>query len=419
MRRSTIAALVGSWFLSCGGSSAPPAAPSPGSLDTSFGTAGIAEIDLADDASLSKIAVQPDGKIVLAGRKGVMGTNADVLVARLDAGGKLDPAFGIGGLRTVDLGSTRDFGSDLALTGGGKVVVAAVPGSCQGAVVQVDATGALDAGFATGGIFNKPSGSGGLAMCAWSVAVQPVDGKILLGGASEDFALARFTTAGALDAGFGGGGLVATDLGYNDQIFSLAVQQDGQILAGGSSQGAGPAFTPSTMGVVRYQAFDGSLDSTFATAGIFTQALSATASQEVVHGLIELAGGKLLVLTSNGAASNSFSLLRLTATGALDASFGTGGRADRDFGSAMVLSDGKVYVVGTRTTGPAGTGVLQRLSVDGASDVAFGTSGEVMLQVGASTVLGSVARQPDGKILVAGTTTSFGKTKLLVARYLP
>jgi uncharacterized delta-60 repeat protein len=376
-------------------------------------------VDLAADVAVTKIAVQTDGKIVLAGRKGVAGTSADVLVARLEANGALDASFGTGGTRVVDLGSTNDFGSDLAVLGNGKIVVAAIPGTCRAALVQLDSAGALDGSFAAGGIFNLPPGSGGVAVCGFAMAVQPVDGKILLGGTNGDFAVARFTPAGALDAGFGSGGAASTDFGQNDQIFALALQADGKIVAGGSSQAPGPPYTPTAVAAARYEPFTGALDGAFAASGMFTQTLSATASQELVDDILQLSDGKLLLLATNGGAANNSSLLRLTAAGQLDATFGAGGRLDRDYGSRMILADGKLYVVGTRFSGPAGTGALQRLTVDGQSDATFGTSGEVTLSVGASTVLAAVARQPDGKIVVAGTTTTLGVTKLLLARYQP
>ncbi len=417
MRQRTPVALCGLWLLSCGSSSTPP--PPPGSLDGTFGTAGVAQVDLAAEVTVSKIAVQADGKIVVAGRKGVPNTDADVLVARLDANGSLDAAFGTSGTRVVDLGSTNDFGSDLALLGNGKIIVAAVPGFCQGALVQLDSAGALDGSFAAGGIFNLAPGSGGVAVCGFAMAVQPVDGKILLGGTNGDFALARFTPAGALDATFGTGGLVSTDFGQNDQVFALALQADGKIVAAGGSQHSVTPFTPTAVAAARYDPFAGALDSAFATSGLFTKTLSATTSQELVDTVVPLADGRLLLLARNGASANGYSLLRLTSAGLLDSTFGVGGIIDRDSGSSMILADGKVYVVGTRFSGPAGTGALQRVSVDGASDATFGTSGEVTLSVGASTVLSAVARQPDGKIVVAGTATTLGVTKLLLARYQP
>ncbi len=425
MRRHTPVTLSCALLLSCGSSSSSPTPPPPpGSLDNTFGTAGVAVLDLGAEVSVSKMAVQADGKIVVAGRKGTAGTNADVLVARLGATGALDATFGTGGTRVVDLGSNSDFGSGLAVLANGKIVVGAVPGLCQAALVQLDSAGALDGSFAIGGVFNLAPGSGGVAMCAFALAVQPVDGKILLGGVigganGGDFSLARFTPAGALDAGFGTGGLVSTDFGQNDQIFALALQADGKIVAGGSSQAPSSPYTPTAVAVARYDPFAGALDATFATSGLFTQTLSATAGQEPVLDVLQLSDGKLLLLAGNGAATNGFSLLRLTAAGVPDATFGAGGRLDRDYGSQMIVADGKLYVVGTRYSGPAGTGALQRLSVDGVSDTTFGTSGEVTLSSGASTVLSAVARQPDGKIVVAGTTTTLGVTKLLLARYNP
>lgn len=92
----------------------------------------------------------------------------------------------------------------------------------------------LDATFGTGGLVTTDFS--GVFDFALDVAIQ-ADGKIVVAGAaSQDFALARYNTGGSLDITFGTGGLVTTDFASNsDEVFAVAVQVDGKIVAAGSA----------------------------------------------------------------------------------------------------------------------------------------------------------------------------------------
>jgi uncharacterized delta-60 repeat protein len=422
-----VAAVSG--LMSCGGGgSSSAAAIGPGTLDASFGAAGVVQIDLSSGLFVQKIAVQSDAKIVLAGTKGTQGTDADVLIVRLNPDGTPDMGFGASGIRTVDLGSTNDLANGLELRPGGKILVGAFPGAfpgdCHAALIQLDSAGALDGSFAAGGIFNLQTTNGGLAVCPSSLAIQPADGKIVVGGTNfNDFVLGRFTAAGAVDSSFGTGGLVTTDFGPDFAgVSTILSQVDGKIVAAGQFLQVAGQTTTDTVLAARYDPAAGVLDTGFGASGKAVLTLSPSmVDSEFVPRMVQLADGKLLLLAlPNSDTTDGTRLVRLTTAGTLDGTFGAGGSIDLDYLALDIIRVGdKVYVVGTRISGSGTVGVLQRLSVDGGSDTAFGTGGEVTLQPETVTILSAVAVQPDGKIVVAGRAVTAGGEQLLFARYYP
>src|SRR5262249_2695343 len=160
--------------------------------DPSFGTGGRVTTTFGKNDVAFSVAVQPDGKIVTAG----FGLFKFAL-ARYNSNGTLDPSFGTGGHMTTALGGLDDGGPRLALQGDGKIVVAGqsfINGGFHSALVRYNSNGTLDAGFGTlTAIFGGESDDAGIAL-------QP-DGKIVVPGSSftgfnESFGLARFNSDG-------------------------------------------------------------------------------------------------------------------------------------------------------------------------------------------------------------------------------
>jgi uncharacterized delta-60 repeat protein len=211
---------------------------SDGTLDTSFGVGGVI---VRGGAAGAAVALQPDGAIVVAGYELVGGTQ-HVLVARYGASGAPDPAFGGTGSVTTTVGA-RSAAVGLALQADGKIVVAGHARRADGrhvfAVLRYLADGVLDASFGAGGVTEVEIEAHAYA---YAVALQP-DGKVVVGGEAERLtsglgvlALARLDAGGTLDAGFGTGGVVATSGGGDfDAIWQLGLQPDGKIVAGGWS----------------------------------------------------------------------------------------------------------------------------------------------------------------------------------------
>ncbi|WP_327360960.1 calcium-binding protein [Streptomyces sp. NBC_01296] len=228
-----------------------------GNLDPSLGgdgavVAGFTPASPQDAGGTARgMALQPDGKIVSVGYVG--NTAFDIGVARYLPNGSLDPAFSGDGMVTADFGGT-EFGNAVAVQPDGKVV-AAGSGGVGVALLRYNADGSPDGGFGTGGRTSVrfPGDGGG----ANAMALQP-NGKIVIAGQADDpnsqegndFGLARFNTNGTVDTGFDGDGFVVTGFLDWDDARGVLVQPDGKIVAAG--YGAGYAFA-----VARYQGGDG------------------------------------------------------------------------------------------------------------------------------------------------------------------
>jgi uncharacterized delta-60 repeat protein len=371
-----------------------------GTLDNSFsGDGKVTTAFGADDDLGNSVSIQPDGKIVVAG-SAYNGTDLDLAVARYNTDGSLDNSFGVNGKETTAFGTGDDMGQSIAIQPDGSIVVAG--GANNGtdsdfAVARYNTDGTLDNSFSGDGKMTTDFGTDDYGR---SVAIQP-DGKVVVAGYSNnglysDLALARYNTDGTLDNTFSGDGKVNTDVGpYNDFGYSVAIQPDGRIIvAGGSSYFA----------VARYNT-DGSLDNSFGGDGKVTTAFGAGAYGQSVaiqpDGRIVLAG-----YTHNGT-DRDFALARYNTDGTLDNSFSDDGIVTTDFGtgddygySVAIQPDAKIVVTGKAN----GDFALARYNTDGTLDNSFGLDGKVTTDFGEVYDEGwSVAIQPDGKIVVAGS----------------
>jgi uncharacterized delta-60 repeat protein len=250
-----------------------------GSLDTTFaGGAGRIVFDYGDNSAQSnEVLVAADGKIYMVGLSGG-GYITDFVIARFNANGKFDQTFGNGGkLRTHFEGGygtgSRAFAA--ALQPDGKLVAAGEyhtdNGHARFALARYNPDGSLDQTFGSGGKAIAPDT--GHPAYAYTIVFEPA-GKIVIGGYQStshengDFRLMRFLPNGSVDATFGSGGSVVTDLGTasDDIAFSMVRQPNGKLLVAGRT-GAYPHFT---FGLVRYLS-NGSLDTAFGTGGmVFT-----------------------------------------------------------------------------------------------------------------------------------------------------
>jgi uncharacterized delta-60 repeat protein len=343
------------------------------------------------------IIVQPDGKYLTAGyaRFGTL----QFTVTRYNANGTIDTAFGDNGTLLEPIGSGDSIATAVALQADGKIVVAGyvTTNIDKFAIARFDSTGHLDTSFGGGGAAT-PVGAGNARGNA--IAVQG-DGKILvagfaMSGGHKVFAIARYTTGAALDGTFGSGGIVLTPIGGGDaEALSMVVQGDGKIVVGGTAAGAGR--------VARYTA-GGTLDATFGGTGIVTPAGFGFA-----YSLAMQPDGKVIV----GGTSNTnaqFIVGRLTSTGAMDTAFASGGTFSASYangGSArglVVQSDGKIVAGGqAHTQVDTATGIV-RLTSTGALDATFGSGGVVQFNASGEDLIRGMAITPDGRYVLAGAT---------------
>jgi uncharacterized delta-60 repeat protein len=285
------------------------------------------------------------------------------------------------------------------------------------ALVRYNANGSLDNSFGTGGVvLTDFAGSSDQAK---SMVVLP-GGGILVGGWATvsglpRFAVAKYTSAGILDSSFGASanGKISTSFsaGYA-RGESVAVLSDGSILL------AGTAYTSATdnsdFAVVKYSE-SGVMDGGFGASG--WARVDFGGDSETAHKLLIQPDGKL-VLTGSYYDSNSgaadFATARLLAGGALDATFGSGGKVLTDFAgdfdealSAAMQSDGKIVVVGIATTSAGMSMGVVRYTTSGALDNTL-AGGSLTVAPTGESVANAVAIDASGNIVVAGFAVNSG-----------
>jgi uncharacterized delta-60 repeat protein len=386
-----------------------------GSLDTTFGTDGVIS-SAPGSATGVGVAAQADGKIVVAGRD---------VVARYNSDGSFDTSFGTGGKAELQSAATT-----LTMDADGKIVLAGGIGFGF-TVARYDSSGNLDSSFGVGGQVSTSFGSS-VFVDANSVISQP-DGKVVVAGdikdnGKYDFALARYNNDGSLDTSFGTGGKVTTDFASTDNIaYSVTLQADGKIVAAGFSN---DAFSTGDFALARYNT-DGSLDASFGTGGKVTTNLGSH-FQESAESIRIQPDGKILIAGYSFAgpgAQSDFALLRYNSDGSLDSSFGTGGKVVTNLGpqieeadSLVIQPDGKILVVGTMGTSGANPGsdlALARYNSDGSLDTSFGVGTALsgpgfFTENAAPTVLNARATVHDAELAAAG---SYAGASLTLARH--
>ena len=353
-------------------------------------------------------ALQPDGKVVLAGYS-FGGINLDFALVRYNADGSLDDSFGNGGKVTTDLAGETNEAKSITIQNDGKLIVGGYTYSSDThdfALVRYNTDGSLDTSFGTGGIVITDFGD---SDWLWSTAIQ-VDGKIVIGGYTENlglerFVLARYSIDGKLDQAFGNGGIVTTEVDTGVSYgYSVAIQPDGKILL------AGDAFSTHQydFALVRYNS-NGSLDDGFGTNG---KVLVNIGFQDETGSMVVQPDGKIVVA---GTAVSDFAILRFNIDGTLDSAFGNGGKVITDFGgmsdyaySVMLQSDGKIIAAGDSNSFglQQDSFVMARYTPNGSLDMNFGNDGKVILTGDTYGASFSGVLQPDGRIVVGGMTSS-------------
>ena len=394
-----------------------------GALDPGFGGGGKATAGLPGGAVA--MALQADGKIVLVG---------GLTLARYGTDGTLDASFGTGGIVAVAFnGGLLDAAQGVAVQPDGKIVIVGIThvgAQDDFAVSRYTSTGALDASFGTGG--KVSTDFAGSVDEAWAVLIQ-TDGKIVVAGHAgtvgplegNDFAAARYTAAGALDPSFGTGGKVTTNIaGRTDLAHAAVLQPDGKIiLAGRVADGGGD---DPDVGLVRYNP-DGTLDTSFGDNGIVRKQLSPNNWDEATDVALQPDGKIVVSVEAVVGTSFAFAVARFNADGTLDGGFGTAGLATTAFSAqndvakaVAVQADGKIVVVGQTSNLMSPDFGVARFDAAGALDGSFGTGGKLTVDFFASgDGAECVAVQPDGKIVVGGFARNGAGTGLGLARVLP
>jgi uncharacterized delta-60 repeat protein len=266
--------------------------------------------------------------------------------------------------------------------------------------------GDLDTSFGSGG--KKTINFGGTDDPR-VVLVQP-NGRIVVAGggaAASSFCVVRLRTNGTLDTTFGSGGKKVIDFGGEDEsVFGAALQTDGKIVLAGDSH--------FKVAVARLKP-NGALDASFEGDGKKVFSWGALSRAQAV---VTAPNGKILLAGFSGPEGGNIQVARLKTNGLLDTTFGTGGKAavdfgGDDFGMAMARqADGRILVAGRSSAAGA---VVARLRATGTLDPDFDGDGRVTLPGGGSA--SAVLVQPDRNIVVAGN--AMGSAVMTVTRLTP
>jgi uncharacterized delta-60 repeat protein len=333
---------------------------SDGTLDSSFATNGIAVTDLggAFDRAFDA-ALMPDGGTVAVGSTDAAGVQkTDFAIVRYRPDGTPDRAFDTDGVVRTDVSGHGDQANAVAVQGDGKILVAgfAIPLGVHSdfALARYNPDGTLDATFDGDGIVTTDFGALSDDEDARAIAIQP-DGKIVLAGtAGEDIALARYLPDGSLDPTFGTLGRAVTNLGFKDVANGVALTPAGGIVVAGYTIGT---KLNNDFLLVRYGP-NGDLDRGFGTLGVVKTDLGS--GDDFAENLTVDAAGRIVVV--GRAASPTIvdmALARYNPDGTLDPGFAGNGILTADFhgagefGQDLALdADGNIVAAGYTANGP-------------------------------------------------------------------
>ena len=346
---------------------------------------------LGSQNEINGLALQSDGKIIGAGSTIIDGVTK-ILVARYNSTGQLDSSFGNGGCCTTEVGDISNAYA-VSVTSDSKILVA-------GSTVQHGISSIVIARYTTAGVLDATFGVNGIVITsiysgcsAYDMAMQK-DGKIVVVGSvlKDDqvyMQVVRYEEAGELDRSFGDSGVFVVLLADASIGYCVQIQPDDKILCAGL--GAQQSF------IVRCSS-DGTLDKSFGSSGGTIISIGDSSS---IQGIGLQRDGKIIV---GGFSNGRCSLARLETDGTLDKSFGVDGISlyeFSDYNAALDLvvdvSD-QIIIAGLSGRNP----IAAYYTKDGVLDGSFGFKGITNVVCGTIGNTNAIALQDDGKIVCAG-----------------
>lgn len=392
-------------------------------LDSSFGQGrGYVTTAFNEGVTFSTVKIQSDGKIVAAGF--TQNPNTQAIIVRYNTDGSLDTSFGTDGIVTTNIGSitSTTVVNNLAIQSTGELVVVGFTvdgGPTNAFIARYTASGVLDGTFGAGGIVINSFGGSSSELNGVTIQTDGssvVVGDVTLSGRANGL-VARFDTAGSLDTTFGGSGFVTQLTGGNTRFKDVTLDSSANIVVTGFASVSGQeALT------ARYTSL-GVLDATFGTGGVVTTQIDSNTMISSVA--IDSSGNVIIAGLATVSSQNNFLVIRYTSAGVLDTSFNGSGSVTTLVGGAstsaevVIQTDGKIFVTGF-VIDVVDRAAAIRYNSDGSLDTTFGSGGIVALDLGLGSRFGGVALQTsDGRAVAAGfeidptTDESLG----LVARF--
>jgi uncharacterized delta-60 repeat protein len=373
--------------------------------------------------------IQNDEKIITAGYVSNLFANSAFALARYNPNGSLDTTFDADGkVITFPIAGESAQAQSMALQSDGKIVVTGYTtttanpigeGIYTFATIRYNTDGSLDTTFGNGGIVTTPT-----TFQALSVAIQN-DGKIVVGGTGGGLrgsAVVRYNTNGSIDTTFGINGIAnSTFTNYNSSNIrgnSILIQNDGKIILTGTAYNSN-----SDIFLVRYNN-NGTLDDTFGTSGKLIFDISG--NNDSVFKSILQNDGKIIIAgstTNNG--NQDLLLVRFQNNGSLDSTFNTNGIIIKNLNGnsenlqdIKIQNDNKIVVCGFSNFNINNDGILLRYNSNGILDNTFAVAGIVAIDYANDNDEGnSLIIQNDGKIVVSGNFSINGVINFGLARF--
>lgn len=378
-----------------------PQANIAGTPDRCFGIGGMNVTHFpSGNAEARAVAVQPDGKIVVAGNTKI-GSTSDFAIVRYLENGLHDVAFGNEGIATLDISGRNDLAYSVAILPDGAILVGGLSDNWF-ALARFNADGSPDQKFGVGGVVLKDIGVPDPQIGVFSKMKIQDDGRIVMVGGGNLFysptwffpRVVRFNADGSLDNTFDGDGELILS-GY-DSALDVRLLPGGRMLVAGSGDGR--------LLMTRFEA-DGTPDATFGVAG--TVSYQDPTYRLAAWELITEHDGSLLV---NGIAGENIysyrysTLIRFNSAGDYQASVLYPTLAAN---AVIGLSDGKIFIGGAPSWSGNADFSLLRLNRNFTLDTSFANGGEFQAGFGGynSTCLEAVF-QPDDKVICVGRTES-------------
>ena len=407
---------------------APPARADDGDLSGPF---NYTTHDCGFDDTGRDVAVQPDGKVVVVGSAGaasdmcVVRFNPDSsLDPTFGAAGAGANVFDGDGESRVSFGGD-DVPFSVALQPDGKIVIAGSTDAAGGpdfALLRLNSDGTRDTTFNDIPAPNAFNGDGRLTVdigttdggaatsdAAREVLVEPNGRIVAAGDDGDDFAILRLGSTGTFDTvNFGAGdGVRVINPGGSELGEALTRQTDGKyVIAGRSTAGGGAA---DNFAVVRINS-TGSNDPDFAAGG---PNFADFGSDDEPDAVVQLPDGRIMVAGETDL-NQDMGVAVFSQAGLPDNGFDGDGKLTIDFGAtedardAVVTVDGKVALAGFTTAGPVPNdiAVAKIDQLAGALDTSFNFDGKTTLDFPGNQTGFAIARAPSGALLVAGETTA-------------
>lgn len=396
----------------------------PLSLDASFGNNGAAISHIVGwNKEAHDLIQQPDGKLLAAGTEYEMNgqTYFLSLITRFLPDGSPDNSFGINGSVRLVTGSKNSVEA-IALQPDGKIILAGNEYIVQGNppnvqfltkpfIARLNTNGALDYSFGNNGIHRLDLLDAYVDKSLAAIAVLP-NGQIIAGGTVATpelkMMLICLNTNGTYSSNFGvsGMGQYAMENGKDAGLWDLAVQNDGKIVLAGASQSASLASSDDVIFAMARINTDGTPDVSFGTQGMVVTQVSSGSYfiQDIVRKVVIQPDGKICLA---GTAGNALALARYHANGTSDITFGQNGTIKHQQHPAatdMALRDGKLYTCGSIQPSNNMLDItISAFNDDGSPNVAFAANGMLTTHIYDKNYTNALLVQSDGKLMTAGS----------------